>query len=202
MTLHNEWKKVEEEKDEDLSALLDMPVIEKLASKDPVEKIRRGILINAGWGMLIAGIYIYVLLRFPIWQVAVCFGFIILIILWTVARTLLLYRKLHKPIGANTLLQQMEQHYYNIRKWMNLQKWVGLIASPVSVAGGILLAAHLAGKSIDTVMHRKGMLLFLLIVELVLVLVCYWLAKWMIKKAFGQYAGQLKANIDSLKNEK
>ena len=196
-----EWKKVEEGKDDDLSALLTMPAIGKLPSKNPVEKIRRAVLINSCWGLLIAGLYVYVLLRYPIWQISVCLGFMLFSVLWVVAKALLLRRKLSRTTATNTLLQEMELQYGYIRQWINLQRWVGLGTYPVSLAGGFMLGAHFAGKSLEVIMHNTRIILSLATILLVLAPVCYYLTRWMTHKAFGQHAGQLKANIDALKNE-
>jgi hypothetical protein len=201
MDIKMEWKKAGERGDEELSALLDMPVIAKLLSRDPLEKIRRAVLINACWGLLIGAGYILVLLRYPFRQLLLCVGFVLLITLWGVARTLLLYWKLNQPAGGNTLLQEMERHYSHIRQWMQLQQWAGLLIYPVAVAGGFMLGGCLgSGQSIDVFLQKPGMELTLLVLLLILVPVGFWLARWMSDKAFGQYARQLKANVEALKN--
>ena len=202
MDINMEWKKAGEGEDKELSALLNMPLITQLPSKDPVEKIKRAILLNACWGLLISGGYIFVLFRFPYWQILVCIGFVLLITLWGVVKTLILYRKLPKALGMNTLLQEMEGHYNNISQWINLQQWASLLIYPVSIAGGFMLGGSLgSGKPIAAFIQQPHIMLILLITVIILVPLCFYLARWMSHKAFGQYARQLKVNIDSLKKE-
>ena len=196
-----EWKKAGERGDEELSALLDMPAIAQLPSRDPLEKIRRAVLINACWGLLIGTGYVGVLLRYPFWQLVVCVGIILLITLWMAGRTLLLYAKLGKPAGTGTVLQEMERHYRYIRQWMKLQQWAGLLIYPFVVTGGFILGGSLGSRlPVDVFLQKPGMLLTLVLLVVILVPAGFWLARWMSDKAFGQYARQLKANLEALKN--
>jgi hypothetical protein len=201
MDVKMEWKKAGERGDEELSALLDMPAIAQLTSRDPLEKIRRAMLINACWGLLIGAGYVGVLLRYPYWQLVVCIGFVLLITLWGVTRTLLLYRKLNRPGGDNTLLQEMERHYHYIRQWMKLQQWAGLLIYPFAVTGGFILGGCLgSGQPVDVFLQKPDMALTLVLLVVILVPTGFGLARWMSDRAFGQYARKLKANLEALRN--
>lgn len=105
-------------------------------------------------------------------------------------------------MGMNSLLQEMERHHNHIRQWMNLQQWASLLTYPVSIAAGFMLGGSLgSGKPIASFIHEPHIMLILLIMVIILVPACFFLARWMSHKAFGQYARQLKTNIDTLKNE-
>lgn len=200
MNLQEQWKQMNRP-DEDLSSLIQKGVV-AAPSKDPLEKIKRNLLINSVWGLVIAAGYVLVLIKFPVWQVLVCIGIVFLFTLWAVAKTLLLYREIKKPMPHNTLLQEMERHYQGIQSWMNVQEKAALLIYPVSAAGGFMIGGSLgAGKPIDIVMSKPIMLVSLVITIAILVPICIYLAKWLNKKAFGRYAAQLKQNIDNLKTE-
>jgi hypothetical protein len=72
---------------------------------------------------------------------------------------------------------------------------------PVSAAGGFMLGGFVgSGKPIEVFMSKPIVIIILVVTIAILVPICYKLAKWMTKKAFGQYADQLKKNIDALKS--
>ena len=200
MNLEEQWKQMDKG-DEDLSSLIQKGVV-AAPSKDPLEKIKRNLLINSIWGLVIAAGYVLVLIKFPAWQVLVCIGIVFLFTLWAVAKALLLYREMKKPMPHNTLLQEMERHYHGIQSWIHVQEKVALLIYPVSAAGGFMVGGSLgAGKPIDVVMSKPSMIVSLVITIAILVPICIYLARWLNKKAFGQYAAQLKQNIDNLKAE-
>lgn len=58
-----------------------------------------------------------------------------------------------------------------------------------------------SGKSIDVIMQKPVMIIALLISIAILVPLCFYLARWMCKVAFGKYTEQLKRNIETLKSE-
>lgn len=200
MNLEEQWKDINAE-DEDLSSVISKGV-KSISSKDPLQKIKRNLLVNAVFGILISAGYVFILIKFPVWQVLVCIGIVLLFTLWATWRGLLLFTAMNKTAGSNTLVQEMERHYNGITQWINLQKQAGWLIYPVSAAGGFMIGGAIgAGKTIDEVMNKPMMVVALLITIAVLVPLCFYLAKWMSKKAFGDYAAQLKQNIDLLKKE-
>ena len=202
MNIEEQWKDMGEQQDKDLASLLKMPGIANLASKDPLQKIKNNLLIHCVWAVIISGLYIFILVRFPFWQLMLSIGIVLLFTVLAIIKSLQLYQKLSVNNPALTVLQQMEHHYYTIQKWISIQQWVGLFIYPVSAAGGFMLGGFIgSGKPIEVFMQKPAMIITLLISIAVLVPACFYLAKWMSRKAFGQYAEALKQNIDSLKKE-
>jgi hypothetical protein len=197
-----QWKNIEKHLDKDLSLLLDMNKIVKLPSTDPLEKIKKNLLINSILGLLIVALYIFILVRFPLWQVQLSIGIVMLFTIWGIYSALQLYQIINKKVTSNSCLEEMERHYNNIHHWMNIHQKIGLLIYPVSAAGGFMLGGFVgSGKPIEEFMSKPAIITILLVVIAILVPLCYILAKWMTKKAFGQYADQLKKNIDALKSE-
>jgi hypothetical protein len=197
-----QWKNMEEHQDQDLSALINIKTITKLPSNDPLQKIKRNLIINSLWGLLIVCLYLFIIIRFPLWQVQLCIGTVMVFTFLGALSALRLYRKINDNVLTNSLLQEMERHYYSIQHWMSLQQNVGLLLYPVSAAGGFMLGGFVgSGKPIEVFMSKPIIIIILLVVIAILVPLCYKLAKWMSKKSFGQYADQLKKNIDALKSD-
>lgn len=200
MSLEEKWKDIGKE-DEDLSFLI-RKGLPTAASKDPLQKIKRNLLANSVVGILISIGYVFILVRFPVWQVLACIGIVLLFTIWITIRALMLYSAMNKMVATNTVLEEMKRHYKGINDWLSVQQRAGLLIYPVSAAGGFMIGGSLgAGKSINEIMNKPVMLIALLITTAVLVPVCFYLAKWMCKKAFGKYAEQLKQNIEMLEKE-
>ncbi len=197
MSIEEVWRSAGED-DKDLASLI-QPGLLRLSSKDPLVKLRRNLLAGAIMGILIACGYIAVLVKFPVWQVFVCIGIVFLFTVWASVKSLVLYRQLSRSIPENSLLQELKNHYQKVKQWMALQQQVGLFIYPVSAAGGFMIGGSVgAGKSINEIMQKPVILIALVITLLILVPLCFYLAKWMSKKAFGKYAEQLKQHIDLL----
>ena len=200
MSLEELWNDTGET-DIELSSLI-QPGLAKLPSKDPVIKLKQHLLTGTVLGVLIAIGYIFIMLKFPVWQVLLCIGIVFAFTCWASVKSFLLYLEMRKPVAGNSLLQQLESHYAKIKKWMNIQQQVGLFIYPISAAGGFMIGGSVgAGKSISEVMQKPVMIIALLIALAVLVPACFYLVRWMSKKAFGQYAAQLRENIEQLKSE-
>jgi len=188
------------EGDNDLSSLI-KPGLSKLPSKDPLEKLKRNLLGGAILGLLIVAGYIFVLIKFPVWQVFLCIGIVLVFTLWASIKSFLLYKEMIRKIPNNSLLQELESYYTKINRWMNIQQQVALLIYPVSAAGGFMIGGSVgAGRSITEVMQKPAYIIALLITIVILVPICFYLAKWMCKKAFGRYTVQRRQNIEKLKS--
>jgi hypothetical protein len=76
MKAHENWKKCEEHNDQDLTALIDIRKITNASSNAPLQKIKRNLIINSIWGILIVLSYIMIMIKFPLWQVQLCLGIV------------------------------------------------------------------------------------------------------------------------------
>ena len=172
MSLEELWRDTSEG-DVDLSSLI-KPGLSKLSSKDPLFKLKRNLLAGAILGLLIAAVYIFIIVKFPVWQVFLCIGIVFSFTLWASIKSFLLYKDMSRIIPGNNLLQELENHYSKIKRWMSIQQQAGLLIYPVSATGGFMIGGSVgAGKSITEVMQKPGMIIALLIALIILLFLVF-----------------------------
>ena len=200
MSIEKTWKDIDEQSDEALLSLLKPQVLGKLHSKNPLSIIKKNMLINSIWALLIALGYLLIILYFPFWQTRLSIGFLFLFTCWATYSTLKEYRNITIDAPENSVLEELERHYTNINKWMQQQKRVGIFIYPISAAGGFMLGGAVgSGKTVDEVMMKPIMWVALFIVTAILVPCGFYLAKLLSHRAFGRHLKVLKQNIDDLK---
>lgn len=204
MSIEKKWGETEDPKDDDLSSLLQTGRLSKLTSHNPLEKIRKNLLINMIWGILICGLYVWLIFNFHFWQVQFAVVIVLLFSLWAVYTAFQQYKNMDTTISnSSSLLAEMKRHYQSITDWMHLQQRVALFIYPISAAGGFMLGgASGSGKPIAVLMSKPFFLIALLIALAVLVPACHYLTKWLFKISFGKHLKVLKMNIEALEEEK
>lgn len=204
MNIKKIWGDINDPQDRDLASLLQVSKLSKFSSHSPLEKIKKNLLMNMIWTILICLIYVVVLFYFQIWQVQICIGLVLLFSLWALYTAYQQYIHINSAVSAgNTVLHELKRHYQSINDWMNTQQRVALLVYPISAAGGFMLGGVLgSGKPVEVFMHKPFMLIILLITIAVLVPVCWYMAKWMFNYSFGKHLKTLKNNINALEEEK
>lgn len=204
MSIQNTWGDIDNKQDDDLVSLLQKPQLSKLTSKSPLEKIRKNLLMNIIWGILICGLYVFIIIHFQIWQVQVSIGVVLLFSLWALYTAFVQYKKLSTIVSANSsLLTEMKRHAASINDWLNTQQKVALIIYPVSAAGGFMLGGVIgSGKPVEVFMSKPFVIIALVVTIIILVPACYYLAKWMCNYSFGKHLKALQQNILDLESEK
>lgn len=200
MSIENNWRQLNEKKDDELSFLLQSGKFRKLHSSNPLQKIKNNLVISIIWAVLIAAAYIYVMIQFPQWPVLLCIGVVLLFTLWAAYTAYLQYRSIQLFVIENSLLAEMEKHYAGINNWMKAQMKVAVLVYPVAAVGGFMIGGMLgSGKSIEWFLSKPIVIISLVITIAVLVPLSMWLAKWLFKKSFGKHLKLLKKNIDELR---
>ncbi|MFT3681402.1 MAG: hypothetical protein QM791_14085 [Ferruginibacter sp.] len=204
MNINDQWKKMSEETGNELPGLFDMSSIKSSISKDPLQVLKKNILINTVWAAVIAAGYLFILLHyFFYWQLSLCMGSMFLFTLAGVAQNINLYRSIGLSAAGNSVLEEMLRHYTNIRQWIKNQEIAMIFIYPVAAAGGFMLGLLLfSGKPLAVLMQRPTIIISLVVLVILLVPAGYFLGKYLNRKAFGQYCDQLKGNIDALKAER
>jgi glucan phosphoethanolaminetransferase (alkaline phosphatase superfamily) len=204
MSIENIWQDENNGQDIDLVTLLQKPKLLNLASHHPLEKLKKNLLINIIWGSLICILYIFIIIHFQIWQVQLSISIVLLFSLWALYTAFLEYKKLNTNVSANTaLLQEMKRHNESITTWLITQQKVALIIYPISAAGGFMLGGVIgSGKPVEAFMSKPFVIISLIITVIILVPICYYLAKWMCNYSFGKHLKALQQNIKDLEAEK
>ncbi|MBK9254716.1 MAG: hypothetical protein IPM42_04450 [Saprospiraceae bacterium] len=189
--------------DADLSALLKTSPKNTLHSKNPLQTIKRNLIINMIFGIVIAAAYVIIIAKFNIWQVQVAIGITLLFTIWAMYTAFSEYNKLNADVSPdNPLLTELKRVHQSISEWMRVQKLVGIFIYPVSATGGFLLGGVLGSeKSVEEFMNKPVIWLTLLITLLILVPACHYLAKWMFKVSFGNLLSSIETNIRELESE-
>ncbi len=204
MSINKTWGEVNDPQDDDLSSLLKASRLSNISSHNPLEKIKKNLLINMIWGVLICLLYVVALFYFRIWQVQLCMILVLLFSLWALYTAYLQYKNINSTISPiNPVLHELKRNYRSITEWMNTQQRVALFIYPVSAAGGFMLGGVSGSdKSVAVFMSKPAVLVALLIALAVLVPACWYLTKWMFKYSFGKHMKALKENIEALEEEK
>lgn len=207
MSIEQNWKQFGEEKDDDLSSLLQPGRVKRLQSVNPLQKIKRNLFASMIWAVLFTGLYVYVLILFPYWQVIISIGVILLYTLWGAVTSFLLYINIQTVVAVRLpLLAEMEKQYKTIHRWMRLQLRFAIFAYPAGALGGFLIGLMFgSGKGIEfveTMLHRP-MIVFILLATIAVLVPCgLYLGRRLLNKSFGRHMIVLKENIDALKEEK
>jgi hypothetical protein len=204
MSTNHLWDEINEPQDDDLSSLLKASRLSNISSQNPLEKIKRNLLINMAWGILISLLYVAAISYFRIWQVQLCLVVVLLFSLWALNTAYLQYKQINPAVSpVNPLLAELKRHHQSITNWMNTQQRVALFIYPVSALGGFMLGGvEGSGKPVSVFMSKPIVLIALLVALAVLVPACWFLTKWMFRYSFGKHMKTLKQNIDALEEEK
>lgn len=202
MSIETDWKQLNEKGDHDLEVLLNDTTLNSLTSKSPLQKIKRSLIINIIFGVLICLIYLFVILYFKIWQIQLAIGIVLLFSLWAVYSAYIQYTKIDASVSSNTVLAELKKNYESISTWIRIQLRAAVCIYPVSVVGGFMIGGVLgSGKPIAYFLARPVVQIGLVICILVMVPVAHYLAKWLFKLSFGKHLKMLKQNIDDLEKE-
>lgn len=198
--MNNTWGEINEPQDDDLSSLLKASRISQISSQNPLEKIKKNLLINMIWGIVICLLYVLIIVYFPIWQVQLCIILVMLFSLWALYTAYQQYQQINSTISpVNPVLDELKRHYQSITNWMNTQQRVALLIYPVSALGGFMLGGvSESGMTVTEFMSKPAVLIALIIALIVLVPACWYLSKWLFHISFGKHMKTLKENIDAL----
>lgn len=204
MSNNNTWNDINEAQDDDLAALLKPSRLSGITSNHPLEKIKRNLRINMIWAVVLCALYIFLIFRFPIWQVQLCVAVVLLFTLWALYTAYAQYKQMNSHVSPmNAVLDELKRHYQSINHWMRTQQLVALFIYPISATGGFMLGGVSgSGKSVASFISKPPVLIALLIALAVLVPACWFLTKWMFRYSFGKHMKKLKENIDALEAEK
>ncbi|HMO62680.1 MAG TPA: hypothetical protein PKC39_11810 [Ferruginibacter sp.] len=199
MEANNNWSNWQPE-DDALKRLLNKASLQRLKSQHPLLKLRRNLLIGMFWAVVISASYIAVFFFTNQWPV------VLSLIVLLAFNTYILYLsyKLRQQIPQSIqpgegLKQELEKHHKSFIRWQKLQERLAILVYPIAATGGFILGGTTSsGKSFEALLARPFFLVALLITVAVLVPLCFLLARWMFKIAYGRHLKNLQQHIDEL----
>jgi hypothetical protein len=201
MDIEKSWNEMPPE-GQDWDKLVKLSLSKKREPLDPLYKLRKNLKLNMGYAILICFLYIAAIIYFtlPVFRISMILllGFTA----WGFFTALREYKNIQPGINtSHSLLEDMERHYFSINHWIKTQEKVALFFYPIAVTGGFMMGGVVgSGKTVGEFMSKPIAIIAFIIILIVLMPACYYLAKWMNKKAFGDHLDKLKENIDQLKN--
>lgn len=199
MDIENIWQQ-SSSGDEDLRRLLENIDPEKLSSRLPLKKLRFNLLAGIVLAIFITIGYVMLFLVIPVWQVrvALCvvtvFNVVVMVDSWK------LYNKTPGTVSAyRPLKEELTRHYSSFQKWWRIQERMGLFVYPIAATGGFILGGvEGSGKTAEAFLYNPRMIIILGVALVVLVPLCYYMARWMFNYAYGKHLKKIKGLIDEL----
>jgi hypothetical protein len=192
--MHESWQQEESlfELDE---AFLDKAL--KKDSCDPLIRLRKNLGIKLIW---IAGFSLLFLLL--IITTDKLYNRILispLLLAYAVGLTLIYgqYRMLGFVDKSQNMRYILKAYYYRITRIQQYELKVAVFLYPISITAGFVYGFSLK-RSADEILTDIKILTILIMTNLILIPLCYYLARWMDRKAYGRYLDQLKEDIDQL----
>lgn len=189
--------------DQDLDELLRPGFASQLQPHHPLVKLKKNLLKNTIWGILITIGYFIIICTTPVWQVQLALGITSLFNIIILAQAIRLYRSIPESISSSeSVLSILKKHYREISAWCTMQHKLAIWVYPVAATGGYIYGGVLSsGKSFEELFESPLFLWVLPVLVLVLVPLGLYLSKYMTQKAFGVHLDNLKKNIQSLEQE-
>ena len=204
MSVNKIWKDINDEKDVELTSLIKKGNWGKLASHNPLQSIKKTLLMNIAWTAIICIAYMVIIFYFNYWQLQLSIGVVFIFSLWALYTAYILYKKIKSTVSSSaSLLSELKRHHQSVTNWINMQQKIALFIYPVSVVGGFLLGGVIgSGKSVEALISKPLFFYTLFGAIIIVVPACYYLAKWMFTRSFGKHLQALQENIDALESEK
>ena len=202
MNAEQNWKQMNEQNDEDLSALLNISAIVKEQSNSPLQKIRISFFYNMLWTILFSCLYLILFFVIDFWQIKAALVFLIVVHILGILSAYKQYKSINPVIMADqSVLEELKRQHRSVKNWMNAHLRSGLLFYPVSIGGSFLLGGAIgSSKSVEDFVSKPYMLLTTIILIIVLTPLCHFLAKKMLKSSFGNHLDNLQKNIDDLES--
>ncbi len=168
----------------------------------PLSKLRKNLFIHMIYALVITLAYAFVIYYFPYWQVQAIMLLLIGFNLWALLNAYRLYKNVDLDLTRDNVLTELKKHYTAFSDWQKQSMQVALFIYPFAGAGGFMLGGSVgSGKTPEAFMNDYRILIALVITLAVLVPLCFYMAKWMNKVAFGKHIAQLKERIAELEKE-
>jgi hypothetical protein len=197
MDSNENWGELE---DPEFDKLLNERSLRNLKSKHPLLTLRKNLMLNIVYSIIVSSMIIVAIFTFWIWQVQLALVIVSIFNFWYMFQGYKLYEHIKPNISTeNNVLYELETHFNKIGQWIKLSEKIALFIYPISIIGGFLLGGVLGSKkSVDEFLVPK-ILQILLVTIIILTPTCHYLTKWMNKIMFSNHLKDLAEKIEDLK---
>ncbi|ULQ56073.1 hypothetical protein KJS94_15600 [Flavihumibacter rivuli] len=199
MTEYNKWKEWEPT-DKDLENLLRTGFLSRKASHHPLGKLKKNLLTNIFWAILITIGYGILLIKYPLWPVRIALVIMIGFNVFGIVSGWQLYKNIPENFSSGlNVLGMLRKCHSNIMEWGRQQMRLAVFVYPIAVTGGYILGGVSgSGKSLEQLLRSPIFVWALPISLLILVPLAMLLAKWLFRRAFGRHLETLQQMIIDL----
>lgn len=199
MNIESIWQQ-ENRGDDILNKLVNKGNFSSMQSRLPLNKLRKNLLTGMIVAVLTNLAYTAIFFFISLWIVYVSLSVLIIFNIYIIVSSWKLYQKTSSLMESNnSLKEELEFHYKSFQRWWSIQQKTSLIIYPIATTGGFVLGGFLgSGKPVEEFLYNGVILGILAITILILMPICYYLARWMFNFTYGKYLKQLKATIDEL----
>ena len=203
MNAEQNWKQMNHLQDDELSSMLNIPAIGGVHSNSPLKLIRKSFFYNMMWTIFFSCLYLVLFFIIDFWQIKAAIIILLIVHIWGILSAYKQYKSINFSISADqSVLEVLKAQHSSVKAWTSAHLMMGLLIYPVSIAGSFMLGGAIgSSKSIEVFMARPNVLLILILLLIVLIPACHYLAKILIKHSFGKHLTLLQKNIDDLESE-
>jgi len=197
------WKQLESENKDGLESYIQPGKPLKNTGRHPLQQIRWSLMVNSVWGVLISAGYVFLMFRFPSWQILLGFSIVLLFNIYSIVKGLQLRSRIPSNISGHlSLLAEMEKQYKAVTDWIRTHKMTAVFIYPVAAASGFMLGGMVgSGKPLDMLFTRNIFWISLIISAIALTPVAYLFSKLLVRVTYDKHLKRLKENIDELKKQ-
>jgi hypothetical protein len=172
----------------------------KNASENPLKMLKKNFRANLAFAVFFTLIFIVLFILMDGLWVRLFTGILIFGYILAIFQTIKAYRKYLNDVHADEQVKVYLQKVYNgIGQMIRLQEISAIFFYPIALVAGFLMALYQKDGMDAFNENYTWILLGVLIV--VFTPLCYGLAKYLNKLAFGKYLKQIKLLIDDFENE-
>lgn len=167
----------------------------------PLAKLRNNIYINTGFAIVILIGFIGLLFYVDGFLFRLFTGILCITYVAAILFNLYMVRNyLREPAPDQSLKEYLTTLLYNMNKAFRSVELIALMIYPIAMTAGFLMPLTLEGK-IDLIYNEPIVQGILIACYIVLTPLCWYLAKYMNKVAFGKYLTQLEDILKDLNRQ-
>jgi len=170
-------------------------------SLNPLKKLKTNFKINIAFAIAITLGFIALFFYIDGFWVRLFIGLLLTGYFAAIIQTIYLYRKFLREIHPDAnVYHYLKSLHTSISKALKAQEYSALVYYPIAAVAGFLIPIYMEGK-MDA--FQKDAFIWYILIALIIILtpLCFLLAKWMNKIAFGKYLSQIKDLLIEMERE-